>query len=104
MQERRNEHIEELVFDYLMGELAEDQKQELLAWLQADKENKKLFSEMTDRWAIAHVPLFDLNKKSDFKKNFDFFKCFRLYTIEETESPEFLDKRCCRNFAGINHR
>ena len=72
MQERRNEHIEELVFDYLMGELAEDQKQELLAWLQADKENKKLFSEMTDRWAIAHVPLFSLNKKSDFKKNFDF--------------------------------
>ena len=58
-------HIENLLLDYFAGELSETEEKELLLWLEADEANKGKFSEMADWWAIAHVPLFKSNMKSD---------------------------------------
>lgn len=66
----RNEHIEELVFSYFAGELTEYQKEELSSWLDADEENKKILSEMSDCWATAHMPFFASTMKVDFEKHF----------------------------------
>lgn len=52
MQERK-EYIEELVFGYLAGDLNEEEKKDLLTWLEADEVNKKSFSEMADSWATV---------------------------------------------------
>lgn len=64
----RNDYIEKLLFSYFSGELSEEGKKELLAWLNANAENKKYLSEMADLWAIAHVPLFDTNMKTDYER------------------------------------
>lgn len=63
-------HIENLLQDYFAGQLSEIEEKELLLWLEADEANKKKFSEMADWWAIAHVPLFKSNMKSDFRDHF----------------------------------
>ena len=68
--ETRNEHIEELLFSYFAGELSPAGEKELLVWLNADKDNSKYLSEMADLWAVAHVPVFDSNKKNDFERRF----------------------------------
>lgn len=68
--QKRNEHIEELLFGYFAGDLTEEQEKELLMWLEADKENKKVLFEMADWWATAHVPLFSSTMKTDFEKHF----------------------------------
>ena len=75
MQERK-EYIEELVFGYLAGDLNEEEKKDLLTWLEADEVNKKSFSEMADSWATVHVPLFEQNRKGDFEKNFGYLTHF----------------------------
>lgn len=63
-------HFENLLLDYFAGELSAIEEKELLLWLEADNANKKKFSEMADCWAIAHLPLFRNNMKSDFRKHF----------------------------------
>ena len=62
----RNEHIEELVFSYFAGELTEYQKEELSSWLDADEENKKILSEMSDCWATALMRFFASTMLEDF--------------------------------------
>lgn len=67
---REEKYIENLLLDYFEGRLSEIEEKELLLWLEADEANKKKFSEMADWWAIAHVPLFKKNIKSDFQDHF----------------------------------
>lgn len=67
---KEEEYIENLLLDYFAGGLSEIEEKELLLWLEADDANKKKFSEMADWWAIAHLPLFKSNLKSDFRKYF----------------------------------
>lgn len=69
----KEKHIENLLLDYFAGELSEIEEKELLVWLEADKANKYKFSEMADCWAIAHLPLFKNNLKSDFLKHFGYW-------------------------------
>ena len=65
-----NANIENLLFDYFSGNLSEAEEKELLQWLESDESHSKIFSEMADWWAIAHVPLFVSDMKSDFEKHF----------------------------------
>jgi len=65
-----NEHIENLLYNYFIGDLSEQQERELVEWLDADESHKKVLAEMSDWWAIAHIPLFVSNRKADFEKHF----------------------------------
>ncbi|MDR1402176.1 MAG: FecR family protein [Tannerellaceae bacterium] len=62
--------IEALLFAYFSGQTTEQEKKELLQWLEADEANKKIMAEMTDWWAISHTPLFVSDRKADFRKYF----------------------------------
>lgn len=68
--QRKNEYIEDLLYSYFVGELTEEQEKELLVWLEADEDNKKVLFEMAEWWATAHVPLYASNMKADFEKHF----------------------------------
>lgn len=68
--EKRDQHIDDLLFGYFSGELTDPEREELLHWLKADAANEQLLSEMADWWAMAHVPLFMAEMKPDFKKHF----------------------------------
>ena len=61
-----DENIEDKLFDYFSGRLSEDEKAELLRWLEEDTSHKVVFSEMAEWWATAHVPAF----MSDMRENF----------------------------------
>ena len=61
-----DEHIEDRLFDYFSGRLSEEDKAELLRWIEEDESHKQIFSEMSDWWATAHVPLF----ASEMRENF----------------------------------
>ena len=78
--QRKNEHIEDLLYSYFVGELTEEQEKELLVWLEADEENKKVLFEMAEWWATAHVPLYASNMKADFEKHFG--------SLMQSEHPE----------------
>lgn len=66
----RKEYIEELLFAHFAGELTEVQEKELLAWLEADEDNRKTYGRMADWWATAHVPLFASDMKMNFEEHF----------------------------------
>lgn len=51
-----DENIEDKLFDYFSGRLSENEKAELLRWLEEDTSHKVVFSEMAEWWATAHVP------------------------------------------------
>lgn len=62
------ENIEDLIWGYFGGELTAVEELELSRWLAASGENRALFAGFSDQWAIAHVPYFDTQSKSDFEK------------------------------------
>ena len=68
--EIENKHIEDLIYSYLMGDISEEGRNELLQWLETDDAHKQCLSEMADCWATAHVPLFASDMKADFQKYF----------------------------------
>lgn len=68
--EIENKHIEDLIYSYLMGDISEEGRNELLQWLETDDAHKQRLSEMADCWATAHVPLFASDMKADFQKHF----------------------------------
>ena len=53
-----------------MGDLTDFEEKELYHWLQADKKNRRLFSEMSDWWAISYVPYFSSRVEANFQKRF----------------------------------
>ena len=70
IMEIENKHIEDLIYSYLMGDISEEGRNELLQWLETDDAHKQCLSEMADCWATAHVPLFASDMKADFQKHF----------------------------------
>ncbi|MDD2952125.1 MAG: FecR domain-containing protein [Parabacteroides sp.] len=68
--EIENKHIEGLIYSYLMGDISEEGRNELLQWLETDDAHMRHLSEMADCWATAHVPLFAAGMKADFRKHF----------------------------------
>ena len=50
------EHIEKIILGHFLGDLTDFEEKELYHWLQTDKKNRRLFSEMSDWWAISYVP------------------------------------------------
>lgn len=66
----QDKRIDDLLFGYFMDQLSEIEEKELLNWLEADDANKRYFSEMTDWWATAHVPLFKSDMQSNYEKHF----------------------------------
>ena len=70
IMEIENKHIEDLIYSYLMGDVSEEGRNELLQWLETDDAHKQCLSEMADCWATAHVPLFASDMKADFQKHF----------------------------------
>ena len=70
IMEIENKHIEDLIYSYLMGDISEEGRNELLQWLETDDAHKQCLSEMADCWATAHVPLFASDMKADFQKYF----------------------------------
>lgn len=48
--------MNDIIVKYLNGEATLEEKQQMLAWLRKDRENKKIFSEIRDIW-IASVSL-----------------------------------------------
>lgn len=73
------ENIENLIWGYLSGELTATEELELSRWLATSEENRKLFAGFADQWAIAHVPYFNTQSKSDFEK--------LKSKIQKTETP-----------------
>jgi ferric-dicitrate binding protein FerR (iron transport regulator) len=71
----RTEIFQELLFKYFVGELNSADEKQLLDWLKESEENKRLFSEMTDWWAAAHIPLFKSDLEADFKEHFSHLLC-----------------------------
>ena len=65
IMEIENKHIEDLIYSYLMGDISEEGRNELLQWLETDDAHKQCLSEMADCWATAHVPLFASDMKAD---------------------------------------
>ena len=63
IMEIENKHIEDLIYSYLMGDISEEGRNELLQWLETDDAHKQCLSEMADCWATAHVPLFASDMK-----------------------------------------
>lgn len=70
MQETDQENNCNRLFDYFEGRLSAAQEEALLQWLQADESHKRIFSEMGDWWAIAHVPRFEAERKQNFETHF----------------------------------
>lgn len=52
------EKIKELIIGHFEGNLTGVEKRELVQWLKASDENRKVFAEMADYWGIAHLPYF----------------------------------------------
>lgn len=67
---KNTESYSALLFKYFAGELSEIEEQELLSWLKESDENMLLLSEMSDWWAVAHVPLFSADMEADFTAHF----------------------------------
>lgn len=59
-------YLEKLFIGYIQNELTQDQKAELKHLLSINPENKKLFFEMEEAWALAHYPKFESEKKANF--------------------------------------
>lgn len=59
---------EDMLFAYFSGLLTQQEEKELLEWLEADEENKKILAEMAGWWAIFHVPFFRSEPYSPIKK------------------------------------
>lgn len=63
--------IEDLLFGYFAGSLNKAEEEILLKWLQTDPSHREIVSQMSDWWAVAHVPLFVSQRKTEFKKHFN---------------------------------
>ncbi len=70
MQTNKEESKYDLLFSYFEGSLSEAEEAQLLQWLQASESHKQVFAEMTDWWAIAHVPQFAAERKRNFEEHF----------------------------------
>lgn len=64
------DYIQKRIVDYFLGSLTEAEEKELFHWLAADEKNKQLFLEMSDWWAISHVPYFSSRVESGFQQHF----------------------------------
>ena len=64
------EHIEKIILGHFLGDLTDFEEKELYHWLQTDKKNRRLFSEMSDWWAISYVPYFSSRVEANFQKRF----------------------------------
>jgi ferric-dicitrate binding protein FerR (iron transport regulator) len=62
--------IKTILLAYFSGEITEQERKELLQWLEADEANRKIMAEMADWWAMSHVPLFVSGREAGFKKYF----------------------------------
>ena len=62
------EYIRQMIIGHFLGNLSDAEKKELFQWLQVDKKNQQLFSEMSDWWAISHVPYFSSRVEHSFQK------------------------------------
>ncbi len=62
--------IEDLLFRHFAGQLNETETEMLLEWLEAAPEHKRRWHEMSQWWAIAHVPHFSTCREADFRKYF----------------------------------
>jgi ferric-dicitrate binding protein FerR (iron transport regulator) len=69
-KEMEHNGIETILLAYFSGEITEQERKELLHWLEADEANKKRMAEMADWWAMSHVPLFVSDREAGFKKYF----------------------------------
>lgn len=70
IMEIENKQIEELIYSYLMGDISDEGRDELLRWLETDDAHKRHLSELADYWAMAHVPLFASGMRADFQARF----------------------------------
>ncbi|WP_307984679.1 FecR domain-containing protein [uncultured Bacteroides sp.] len=64
------EKIKELIIGHFEGNLTGVEKRELVQWLKASDENRKVFAEMADYWGIAHLPYFASHIDADLHENF----------------------------------
>ena len=55
--EIENKHIEDLIYSYLMGDISEEGRNELLQWLETDDAHKQCLSEMADCCMYLCLPL-----------------------------------------------
>ncbi|MDR1161100.1 MAG: FecR domain-containing protein [Tannerellaceae bacterium] len=62
--------IETILLAYFSGQATEEEKKELLQWLEAGEANKKRMAEMADWWAMSHIPLFASDREAGFRKYF----------------------------------
>jgi ferric-dicitrate binding protein FerR (iron transport regulator) len=69
-KEMEHHGIETVLLAYFSGQATEQEKKELLQWMEADEANKKIMGEMTDWWAMSHIPLFMSDREAGFKKHF----------------------------------
>lgn len=64
--------MEDLIAKYLQGEAGEEEKKQILIWLQEDDEHKKQLVELRDVWlAAGNVPVFGPNSKQRAFKRFE---------------------------------
>lgn len=62
-------HIENLIIGYLQNELSKEQISEFKQLLSDNPEYRKLFSEISEVWALVNYSKFEQNKKSNFENN-----------------------------------
>jgi len=73
---------EDLIADFLKGELTADEKIELLEWIDSDKANKKRFDEYSEIWITARSSM----KNSGYNAHEGFWKFKKL--VGESIKPE----------------
>ena len=55
IMEIENKHIEDLIYSYLMGDISEEGRNELLQWLDTDDAHKQRLSEMASVFRSANL-------------------------------------------------
>ncbi|MDD2436098.1 MAG: FecR domain-containing protein [Massilibacteroides sp.] len=80
----KNDFYLELLFKYFTKELTSVEENILLNWLKENDGNKKILSEMTDWWAITHIPIFKSDMEANFREHFSAL----LNTPENLVSPK----------------
>jgi hypothetical protein len=53
--ENTNDHIENLIHEYLSGTILQKEKDDLFKWLTKDSENVKYFNQIADIWLSSSV-------------------------------------------------
>jgi transmembrane sensor len=72
MQKESKQPVEDLIPDYLKGELSIDEIRELISWIKADSANKRYFDEYCEIWVTARASL--KNPGYNFQEGFWKFK------------------------------